>query len=245
MKTPRKELKFIVGDATLLDVRCRISGIMSLDKHQSGDHYKVRSVYLDDSSRSCYRENAAGVSPRQKYRIRTYNCADDAISAEIKTNYRNTTSKINTLISRDVFEAVISDDTYKASKALLGTIEKCSEAGDETGKRILEDYLSVLTTRHYKPACIVDYERCAFEYPVGNVRITLDRNVTASNEYSRMFDTNLTGRCALWGNRHILEIKYDEFLPDEIRSLLSGCGLIRQTCSKYILSINALTQTEA
>ena len=245
MKIPRKELKFIVSDATLLDVKYRISGIMQQDVHQDGDHYRVRSVYLDDRTYSCYRENAAGVSPREKYRLRTYNCSIDRISAEIKTNYRNTTSKISTGVSRDIYEAIVSADPGRISAALSQQIAKRADAGDVQGKHILEKYLNVLTARGYGPSCIVDYERSAFVYPVGNVRITLDRNITASEDLSGMFDTKFSGRCALYNNRHILEIKYDEFLPDEIRSLLAGVDLFRESCSKYILSLNSLKQMEA
>ena len=128
MKIPRKELKFIVSDATLLDVKYRISGIMQQDVHQDGDHYRVRSVYLDDRTYSCYRENAAGVSPREKYRLRTYNCSIDRISAEIKTNYRNTTSKISTGVSRDIYEAIVSADPGRISAALSQQIAKRADA---------------------------------------------------------------------------------------------------------------------
>ena len=240
MNSHRKELKFIVSDTTLLDVRNRINGIMTYDRHQNGDHYRIRSVYFDSHDYRCYRENLAGVSPREKYRIRTYDCNANVIFAEIKTNYRNTVSKLHTNISHDTFDILTSGDPQSAM-VLSEKIRQMETDGDQIGKRVLEKYMNALLAGNMLPVCIVDYARCAYVYPIGNVRITFDRNITASKDLARMFDPSLTGRCALFDNKHILEIKYDEFLPDEIRSLLSGAGLSRTSCSKYVLSIEALS----
>ena len=235
MENRRKELKFIVGDDTLLEVRNRISGIMRYDPHQSGDHYRVRSVYFDDSLRTCCRENAAGVSPRRKFRIRTYNCSEDLIRAEIKTNYRNTVSKMSTAIDRGTYDIFTSGSIAGITEALTKSADAKRAAGNDKSAHVLLQYLAAITSKNFAPACIVDYERCAYVYPVGGVRITFDRNITASDDFARMFDPALTGRCALHNNRHILEIKYDEFLPGEIRSLLAGLALQRTSCSKYVL----------
>ena len=241
MNAYRKELKFIVDDATILDVRCRISGIMNPDVNQEGDHYTVRSVYFDDSVRSCCRENLAGVSPREKYRIRTYNCSSTHISAQIKVNCKGAVTKHTTLISRDLFDTLTAGDPANAAARLSDLITRRMDEGDETGRYVLEKYLAVITARCFRPACMIGYERCAYVYPTGNVRITFDRNVTVSPDPARMFDPDPSGMCVLSGNRHILEIKYDEFLPEEISSLLSGAGLFRTSFSKYVSGMEVLT----
>lgn len=229
----RKELKFIVGDDTLIDVRNRIKGLMRPDDHQRGDHYRIRSIYFDSPAYTCYRENAAGVSPREKYRIRTYDCSEDVIVAEIKIRHRDTISKMGTRITKDLFDRLISNDPGEISSVLPAMIRTEELSSDSSGRRVLEKYAARMLTEAYRPACIVDYERSAFVYDIANVRITLDRNVFASREYGRMFDKSLTGRAALDTNQHILEIKYDEFLPDEISSVLGGMGLTRSSSSKY------------
>ena len=40
----RRELKYIVTDDVLMDVKNRISAVMRRDSHQKGDFYKVRSL---------------------------------------------------------------------------------------------------------------------------------------------------------------------------------------------------------
>jgi len=230
----RKELKYIVDDATLMDVRNRISGLMRRDSHQQGECYRIRSVYFDSPSYECFRENMAGVSSREKYRIRTYECSDNVISAEIKIRHRDTISKISTRISKELFDAILSDRSHKALDMLARCVSGQTESSlSDKDKRVLEKYYSQLSSYAYRPVCIVDYERNAYVYDIGNVRITFDRNITASTDYRRFFDKDLTGMTALPDGQHILEIKYDEFLPREILSVLGGMSLTRSSSSKY------------
>ena len=228
----RKELKYIVGDDVMLDCRCRIAALMKKDVHQPGDFYRIRSVYFDSPSHTCFYENAAGVSTREKYRIRTYNCSPDLAIAEIKIRHREAISKMSAKISAQMAEALISK-TGDTLHVLSEAISKSREEGRDDEARVLEKYLAKISTQAYRPSVIVDYERSAYVYDIGNVRITFDRNVFGSQEYARFFDENLTGRPALDGGEHILEIKYDEFLPDEILSVLGGLGLQRSSSSKY------------
>lgn len=227
MNAYRKELKYIVGDDVLFDVKNRINGLMRKDRHQQGDHYRIRSVYFDSPDLCCYRENLAGVSPREKYRLRTYDMSDNVINAEIKIRHRDTITKMSTVISRELFDTLMSGGSPR--DLLTGEMS-----------RTLEKYAVRILSQKYKKVCIVDYERSAFVYEPCNVRITLDRNITASREFCKMFEPDLAGIPVIDGGRHILEIKYDEFLPGEIKDVLGGLALERCSSSKYVLSMNRL-----
>lgn len=240
----RRELKYVVDDRVLADVRNRVSTIMSIDPHQKGDFYNIRSIYLDNDSLECLRQNEAGVSTREKYRIRAYDCMDSKISAEIKIRHRDTISKMSVDISKDTLNAIIDNDVYTACDLLMQEKQNILTKADSLTNqsdideyglkaRAVEKYIMKLAGKHYTPAVIVDYERCAYVYDPCNVRITFDRNVTASRQYDRFFDSSLQGRPAIEEGKHVLEIKYDEFLPDEIAYALKGCGLVRGSCSKY------------
>ena len=232
----RKELKYIVGDDVFLDVRNRITGFMRPDEHQTGEYYRIRSIYFDSPTYTCLRENKAGVSTREKYRIRTYNCSNKVIMAEIKIRHADTISKMSTRISPELLESLIQPDCGKRKEALI----EASRA--DTGNRVIEKYLAKAVNEIYRPAVMVDYERSAFVYDICNVRITFDRNVFASRDFERMFDNALTGRVAIANGLHILEIKYDEFLPDEIKDLLGGMKLIRSSSSKYAKCMEAYNE---
>ncbi len=84
-----------------------------------------------------------------------------------------------------------------------------------------------------RPVQIVQYERVAMVEKVGHVRITFDRNIEGSSEVSRFFQNNIHGVPAFESGIHILEVKYDELLPDSIRRVLREVELRRTSYSKY------------
>lgn len=83
---------------------------------------------------------------------------------------------------------------------------------------------------------MIEYERTAFVYPGGNVRVTFDRNIMASRACGDFFDERVSGMTpVLPEGLHVLEVKYDELLPDHIARQLE-IGNLRQTAfSKYYL----------
>ena len=79
---------------------------------------------------------------------------------------------------------------------------------------------------------MVIYDREAFVFGPANVRVTLDRNIRAGYIPEAVLnggpslpadDTGLT----------VLEIKYDEFLPDIVRMAVQVPGRKTQSYSKY------------
>ncbi len=92
-----------------------------------------------------------------------------------------------------------------------------------------------MQTRHMRPKVIVEYERVPYVYPHGNVRITMDENISASNRTDRFLERQIPLRPILEAGQHILEVKYDEYLPDGIYRTIQS-GNLRQTAfSKYYL----------
>ena len=90
--------------------------------------------------------------------------------------------------------------------------------------------------RALAPKIAVVYERTAYVCPLGNVRITFDRNIMATREMDSFLDGHMTGLVpVLPAGMHVLEVKYDELLPDLIAKQLE-IGKLQQTAfSKYYL----------
>lgn len=95
-------------------------------------------------------------------------------------------------------------------------------------------------TEHMTPKVLVEYERTAFVCPDGNVRITLDRNIRASDKIEKFFQSDFHGMPILEKGIHLLEIKFDEFLPSYIETALGDMNFRRTSFSKYYLSRVAL-----
>ena len=70
---------------------------------------------------------------------------------------------------------------------------------------------------------------------LGNVRVTLDQNISSSRDIMCFLEEDIRKRPILAAGQHVLEVKYDEFLPDYIRSNLQLQNLRQTAFSKYYL----------
>ncbi len=81
---------------------------------------------------------------------------------------------------------------------------------------------------------LVAYVREPYVYAAGNVRVTFDSHIRTSLFQGKFSDGALPDICATDAPGDvILEVKYDAFLPEIIRSLLQSEELRQQAFSKY------------
>ena len=106
----------------------------------------------------------------------------------------------------------------------------------DDGRSLIRDLYKDSRLYHLKPTTVVDYEREAYLYEHGNVRITFDCKVQTSLRNTDMFNKNLPMVDVLDQNEVILEVKYDEYLPAVIKMLLQGIHTRHEAYSKYQLS---------
>ena len=107
---------------------------------------------------------------------------------------------------------------------------------DQTNGRLTTELLAANLKSGMQPKCIVEYDRCAFVEPAGNVRITFDKNLRGSTEVERFLDNDVEFALPVMNpGIHILEVKYDEFLPRHILQLVDINNLQRQSFSKYAI----------
>ena len=100
---------------------------------------------------------------------------------------------------------------------------------------VLQKLLLLMRTRLYRPAIIVEYSRTPYIYPCGNVRITLDRNISASTAFAAFLDPDIPRQPIMEPGSHVLEVKFDEFLPDPIHNALQMNHLQQTAFSKFYL----------
>ena len=85
-----------------------------------------------------------------------------------------------------------------------------------------------------QPKAIVHYDREAFLYAPGNVRITLDRDIrTGIGNVDFLNPAIFYMRTMEPGT--VLEVKYDAFLPELVRMAVQVPGRQAAACSKYAL----------
>ena len=219
-KKYRHEYKYICSDEQLTLIESRINNLLKIDKHVIEDKkYTIRSLYFDNYNDRCFYENEDGIDPREKFRIRIYNNDDSRISLELKQKYREKTHKEAELISRDIVENFI-ENKIKYNSDFSKLLNK----------------LYILNKKELmKPVIIVEYERVPYVYKEGNVRITLDKNISSSKDIKNFFNKKISKRPVMSKGYHILEVKFDEFLPDYIYRNLQLENLQQIAFSKYYL----------
>lgn len=216
----RHELKYECSDAELEILKSRLSGLLLPDVHGNDRGiYQIRSIYFDDRNDRCYSQNAYGVDPREKWRIRAYNCSDSRITLECKRKERGMTQKKSCAISREQYEQLLSPGFLTVS---------------EENPSLLNRFI-LLRIAGYQPKVIVSYQRQALVHPLGNVRVTFDRNITSSPDCAGFFQPRISQRAVLPAGHQLLEVKYDEFLPDHIYHAIQMANMRRIAFSKYYL----------
>ena len=216
----RHEFKYVLDNLQVEILKARLPQLMDWDPHAGPQgRYEIRSLYFDDFCNSCYRDVENGTDPREKFRIRTYNASDSRITLECKKKERSMTHKDSCQLSKEQYQKIMSG-SFSAS---------------DVNSPLLEKFYLIQEQRHLQPKVIVAYERTPFVYTFGNVRITFDRNIGSSTDISAFFDPYLPVRPILPLGKNILEVKYDELLPNFLYDAMSLGSLRQTTFSKYYL----------
>lgn len=216
----RNELKYICSEGELIQLEARVRMLCDADVHTGPEGiYSIRSIYFDDQQNRYFYENENGTDPREKFRIRTYNASDSRITLECKKKERSMTHKDSCLLSFAQYQSIM-DGSLPASAV---------------NSELLEKFYLLQQQRNLQPKVIVAYERTPFVYAFGNVRITFDRNIGSTTDLSAFFDPHLPVRPVLPFGKSILEVKYDELLPDFLRNSMNLGSLRQTTFSKYYL----------
>lgn len=216
----RHELKYRCSIAQLELIKSRIEKIISIDKHAENGQYCIRSMYFDNYANRCYYENEQGVDPREKFRIRIYNASDKRISLECKRKERGKTNKTSCFLSKEQYYALVNGSVIEDL---------------EYQHPLLRKFYYLIKMQLFRPAIIVEYDRIPYVYQNGNVRITFDTNIRSSTEFDKFFEKNIATREILEKGQHLLEVKYDEYIPDFIKESLEIGDLRRTAFSKYYL----------
>lgn len=217
----RHELKYLISQGQLTLLHTRLDGLLSRDSHIGPNgKYTITSLYFDDCYNRCYWENENGTDPREKFRIRIYNHSTDRIMLECKRKQQGMTLKTACPMTRAQVEAI-----------LLGQIP----ADTVHQPPLLQKLVCQMLTRQLHPVVIVEYERIPFIYQNGNVRITLDTNISSSAEVKKFLTGGFTKRPVMPVGQQLLEVKYDAFLPDFIYRAAQLENLSQTAYSKFYL----------
>lgn len=227
-KAYRQEIKQLLSPTQTMLLEQRIAAILPLDTHSnSSGSYTIRSIYFDTPADSAYWDKLAGIDNREKIRIRFYGLDSSVIKLERKEKRSN----------------LIHKDSFSISKETADLLLACNYDSLLSYEHPLAEYIYSLSRSHtLRPVVVVDYVRKAYTYPVGNVRITFDTRLQGRSPEEDIWTPGTLS--SVLGENNILEIKFNQYLPEHIRQLLCSVPGQRMALSKYALCRENLLQKQ-
>jgi hypothetical protein len=218
----RNELKYLIKYHDYAFIKMRLKQILALDPNvDSGESYHVRSLYFDDYYNTAYNDKYAGVLNRAKYRIRMYNFSASTTHLERKIKTGAYNSKQTAAMTAEDVHCVLQGDY----EFLL-----------QSPHNLLKVFYHECISNLMRPRVVVDYDREPYTLEAGDVRITFDKGIRAGIEGFDIFDTEMPTIEALPPDLLIMEVKFTEFLPNIIRTILPSEAADYTAVSKYILA---------
>lgn len=221
MSEYRHEYKYLSSSNQLAVINNNVSALMELDNYakQSG-MYTVRSVYFDDYYNKYFYDNMYGIDPREKFRIRIYNASSERINLEVKKKVRGKVKKLSCKLNEELCNRILHGESIDIR---------------EIDSPVYKKFYILYTTRMLRAKVIVEYDRIPYVYKDGNVRVTLDKNIRSSNQCYDFLEQDIFFKPIMETNQHLLEVKFDEYLPDFIKDTVENEKLKQTTFSKYFL----------
>lgn len=217
----RNELKYHITDNDFYIIRHNLKSLIKKDSNCVGDYYTISSIYFDTYNKTSYNQVKNGINERWKYRIRFYNYDDSYIILEKKYKINGLTNKTNVRITRE----------------MLNQILKHNVKIDRNNHPLLNEFIIKMKTELLRPVICVEYDRIPYVYKLGNVRVTLDYNIRYTNKYNNLFKSD---KRVHYLKEKILEVKYNELIPDFVRFRLELNHLEITSFSKFNNCLNNL-----
>ena len=219
-ETYRHELKYQIDHADYLAIRQRLRPVMAPDEHvQKDGRYVIRSIYFDNFNDKVLREKINGVQKREKFRIRYYNDDLSFITLEKKIKYNSLCMKIDAVLSRQEYTALLQGDTGWMLAHPSG---------------LVQELYCKMNSQQLRPRVLVSYVREPYVYAPGNVRVTFDSQIRSTLFHKDFLEDAIPDvEAADTPGDVVLEVKFDAFLPDIIQALLQTEEIRQQAYSKY------------
>ena len=213
----RHELKHSISQGEDRILSSRLRKLFSRDTNAGPDgSYRISSLYFDTPNDTALRQKLDGVNCREKFRLRYYGDDLSFIRLEKKYKINGLCGKRSTRITQEQVEMLLSGEI----DFLL------------SGDALMQELYSKMKGQRLAPKTIVTYDREAFLFAPGNVRITLDRNVRTGLASLDFLNPGLH-HVPVSDGLTVLEVKYDEFLPEIVKMAVQIPNTQASAYSKY------------
>jgi SPX domain protein involved in polyphosphate accumulation len=245
----RYELKYLLRREQIAPLVEELQQTLTLDAHSGPlGTYPITSLYFDTPAYKAYWDKLDGHRSRRKVRVRVY--GDTVITPET-TAFLEIKQRINKLMRKRrvllPYGVATAFDEYETIAAEIS--EARGEAGDGGGAALLQEAYYLYRTLQLRPACVVTYDRMAFEGDARapDLRITLDTNLRGRiHDLSLLSSATAHGRATdrqvLGPEYAVLEVKANYNVPRWVAQMTARHRCTFCRISKYCM---ALERTQA
>lgn len=214
----RNEIRHEISAADKAAICASMRAVARPDPHTGPDgRYLIRSLYFDTPADKALREKLDGVSEREKFRIRFYNGDPSVMHLEKKVKRGGLGYKVSAPITAEEAQRIVDGDTNWMAVS---------------GRGLIVELYAKMKSEGLRPKTIVDYTRTPFVYGPGNVRVTIDENISTGLGCTDF----LNPRCVTVPAGEpviLLEVKWDDYLPAVIRRAVAVKSRRGAAFSKY------------
>ncbi len=217
----RQEKKYLVNIAASNELCRRLGNIMMEDKHNGAEGYRIRSLYFDTLDDGDFKDKLDGMELRRKIRLRNYDPRADFAMLEMKQKEGAYQRKRSLPMKREEGKQLLQGNYTPLLKFAEPFAAEC---------------YGLMNRMCYRPKAVVEYRRKAYVAKENRIRITIDKDMTATEACFDIFSETLS-QYPVWDAFHaVLEVKYNGFLPSYIKELVSSINCSEISVSKYSLS---------
>jgi SPX domain protein involved in polyphosphate accumulation len=211
--------------------------MLRLDAHSNElGLYRITSLYYDTPDYKSYWDKLDGHRSRRKVRVRVYGNVN--ITAETPA-FLEVKQRVNKMMRKRRLQLAYRDaidfDRFEEMAAALS---------GPSDSALLQEVYYLYRTLQLRPACVVTYDRMAFEGDVNapDLRITLDTNLRG-----RIHDLSLLSSVTTVGRAHdltvlgpeyaVLEVKANHNVPRWVARLTAAHRCAFRRISKYCMTL--------
>lgn len=242
MPAARRELKYEIPAHEAPVLARRLGMLFPRDGHAGRDgRYTVRSLYFDTPFDDALREKHEGFTARTKWRLRAYGSAPIPPGGSERSVRLEKKVKRDGLVTKHTAWVTPAEARFlagmRAEPASAPGEAPCRGARTGAGGEdpVLAEFRRAGLGCGLVPCVVVAYEREAFTFAPGNVRITIDAHLRSSPHPASFFEPGRLLSPYAPGTV-IVEVKYDAFIPDIVRDAVRMPGAVRVAHSKYALA---------
>jgi len=224
----RYELKYLLHHDQAAEVIADLADYMTFDPH--GDRqgrYRISSLYFDTATYKAYWDKIEGHEYRRKVRVRVY--GDQPVEPETPVFI-----EIKQRLGRALEKRRVRLPYHLAAEP--HRLDQQIDGLSATERATLDEVNYLTRALQLRPACVVSYDRIAFEASEYNpgLRVTFDANLTGRiHDLTLLSHGQSENEYFLPPNWSIMEIKINHRVPYWLTEIIGKNSCTLRRVSKY------------